>query len=63
MFDVEREKGFERIAILVNHKNDLISELRSRIPYDEDENLSSLYGELFDFLNKIMVEEAKYLSD
>lgn len=55
------ELSRKRFALLQTQKSEFIEKLNSSLPYEENEELASAYWDVVEVMNRILVQEARYL--
>lgn len=55
------ELSRKRFALLQMQKSEFIEKLNSSLPYEENKELASAYWDVVVVMNKVLVQEARYL--
>lgn len=55
------ELSRKRFALLQTQKSEFIERLNSSLPYEENEELVSAYWDVVEVMNRVLVQEARYL--
>ena len=55
------ELSRKRFALLQTQKSEFIERLNSSLPYEENEELVSAYWDVVDVMDKVLLQEARYL--
>lgn len=55
------ELSRKRFALLQTQKSEFIEKLNSSLPYEENEELATAYWDVVEVMNRVLVQEARYL--